>query len=63
MIITYIGCFELRLLSLLLNFLELKDSEVIVKIERKIIRRVEMYLKIRAGTGLIHNLQYNIRKL
>jgi hypothetical protein len=43
--------------------IELKNSYAIGKIKRKIIRRVEMCLKIRAGTCLIHDLRYNIRKL
>ena len=41
-------------LLLLLNFLELKDIDAIVKIEKEIIMRIEMCLKIRAGASLIH---------
>lgn len=52
-----------RILALLLNILELKNSDTIVKIKREMIRRVGMCLKIRAGTSLIHDLRYNIRKL
>jgi len=40
----------------LLIFLELKNIDAIVKLKREMIRRVEMCLKIRAGTSLINNL-------